>query len=315
MPRNQSTNAKRARAAGGKYTAALRAEQQASAPPVLVPITSTWCEPGCDGSPHPGASCKSWEPCWDSLRHGRATAMDRDTASRAFAAYQAASLPGERPESLVKRFLDRPPFESAQWLLKLIYAMLLEDQPELTPDPRKLRAAVETADLAGVDEAMQPLDRAAVALLDHDPDHWWKTVHPRLTAFAERILDDPAFEVEFCDVTVLYRRQRTLKLAERWLKAQVERRNWDGYMERESIIWHQMQPALAAVLTERAGGYSREATVEVDGTPMRVVASIWGPDGPPIAYQVVPMTSSGWVLDRVRVDAAAVTAPGSSVAS
>ncbi|MFD1051704.1 hypothetical protein ACFQ1S_42190, partial [Kibdelosporangium lantanae] len=72
-------------------------------------------------------------------------------------------------------------------------------------------------------------------------------MHPRLTAFAERILDDPAFEVEFCDVTVLYRRQRTLKLAERWLKAQVERRNWDGYMERESIIWHQMQPALAAV--------------------------------------------------------------------
>jgi hypothetical protein len=310
MPRNQSTAAQRARAAGGKYTEALRAEQEhqeLGEPPVLVPITTTWCEPGCDGSPHAGASCKSWEPRWDSLVLDRLAATDRDSVSRAYAAYQAASLPNERVDSLTKRFLDEWPSSSA-WLVGLVYAMLLEEQPELTPDVRELRAAVEAADVAGVDLLMQPLDRAAVALLDPEADHWWNTAHPRITAFAHRVVDDPDFELDFHDVTVLFRRQRTITLAQRWIAAQVERRNSDGYMEREVVPWYRLQPALAAVLTSQTGGFSHGDVVGVDGKPMRVVTGVWGRSGPPIAYKVVPTIPTILGRDMVRVDAAEVEA-------
>lgn len=61
------------------------------------------------------------------------------------------------------------------------------------------------------------------------------------------------------------------------------------------------------MLAEHAAGHRRGAIVEVDGQQMRVVASVWGPAGPPIGYHVVPASSSGWLLDWVRVDADAVS--------
>ncbi|MEQ0560765.1 hypothetical protein ABJI51_16890 [Amycolatopsis sp. NEAU-NG30] len=278
-----------------KRAVELRISQQ---PPVLIPITSTWCDPGCDGSPHPGATCRTWYPFLHSRPVG------------AFDVCQAAALPGDRVRSLCHRFTDGRQFGAGgiapTWLLALIYAMLLDEQPELAPDPRRLRDAVNAGDLSAVDMLMQPLDRAAVDLVHPDTDRWWNATHPRLTAFAARVLDDPATQEDTqpWDVTVLEHRNRVTTLAQRWEQAQKERRNWHGYLEREALVWNMLKDPLDAVLLAQAGGHARDTPVDVDGRRMRIILPIWGPAGPPVAYDVKPVDAPVHNFDLERCDAA-----------
>lgn len=305
MPRNQSTAAKRARTAGGKYTAALREQQDLGGPPRLIPITSTWCEPGCDGSPHPGASCRSWDP----INFGQATVPG------AFDTCQAADLPRGRVRSLDYRFLREDQYTRvlrSEWWLGLIYAMVLDEQPELTPDPVALRAACEANDIATVDILMGPLDRAAVQIVGApDTDRWHEVERPRVETFVERTLSEDGpharyvrGEIETWDITVRERLHDATQLAERWHKAFEKKRNWDGYMACEGVIWHEPQKALDMVLLTHTAGHAIGTDVEVDGQQVHVRAAIWGSAGPPVAYWVLPAKQRHRsMFDWVRIDA------------
>lgn len=138
---------------GISYTAARRClagagdqEHQEPRPPVAVPIASSPCPEGCDGSGHPGTASWAWRPA------------DVKGAVR-WEVRRAAELPGGRAEQLTER-VERPRQKSPsgrwsachswedRWLLALVYAMLTDQRFELLPDRARLWAAVEADDLA-----------------------------------------------------------------------------------------------------------------------------------------------------------------------
>lgn len=310
MPRNQSTAAQRARQAGGKYTKTLRAENAIRTPPVLVPITSTWCEPCCDGTPHPGASCKSWSPF----------EFGQPTVAGEFDVCQAAGLPRSRVWSLGDRFApnnQHGPNLRAPWFFALLYAMLLDEQPELVPDPRALRAAVELGDMAAVDLLMASLDRAAVRLIGAvHVDQWRDVTQPRIEAFVKRTLSDDGpharylnGDIETWDITVREQLHDAVTLAERWQQSFTPTRNWDGYMGREGIIWHEPQKALDSVLLMHTGGHLINSVIEVDDERLRIRAAEWGAEGPPVAYWTEPAEHGRSLYNWARVDADRCPAP------
>lgn len=272
---------------GISYAAARRrlAEQDQSPatelpdePPRLYPIVMTPCVHGCDGTPHPGYVCETWHPFTN--RGNPRTSWDTS---------QAASLPNRRAQSLTDRFREKPAYgyhADDTWVLALTYAMLLDEEPETAPDPHQLRAAVEADDIAAVDALMQPLDLAAVRLLDMPIKEWHTIGHARLHAWATRVTtpepDDPAW-----DMTLIEYESRCFKLAERFLKSQEERRNYDGYMETESVSWWFSAPFLTELLRQTRGGHPRGTQVRLpDGRPALVYGLEWGQDGPPVAYRV-----------------------------
>lgn len=269
------------------YTAARRrlaeqdpgpAAEPLSEPPRLYPIVTTPCDHGCDGTPHPGYVCETWHPF-----------TNRGNARTSWDTCQAASLPGRRADSLAHRFREKPQYGYSQdqsWVLAAAYAMLLDEQPELAPDPHQLRTAVEADDLASVDRLMHPLDLAAVRLLGCPIKEWWTTGHRRLQAWATRVTtveaDEPAW-----DMTLIEYDSRCFKLAERFLKSQVERRGYDGYMETEHVSWWFSVPFLTELLHRQFGGLALRTQVRLpDGRPALVCAVEWADDGSPVAYRV-----------------------------
>ncbi|MDX2692170.1 hypothetical protein [Streptomyces ipomoeae] len=272
---------------GISYTAARRrltepdpgpAAEPLSEPPRLYPIVTTPCTHGCDGTPHPGYVCETWHPF-----------TSRGNARTSWDTCQAASLPGRRADSLSHRFREKPQYGYSQdqsWVLAAVYAMLLDEQPELAPDPHRLRAAVEADDLAAVDRLMHPLDLAAVRLLGCPIKEWWATGHPRLQAWATRVTTTEADEPAW-DMTLIEYDSRCFKLAERFLKSQEERRNYNGYMETEHVSWWFSVPFLTELLRRQFGGLALRTHVRLpDGRPALVSAVEWADDGAPAAYRV-----------------------------
>ncbi|MFH8813036.1 hypothetical protein ACH4GZ_38555 [Streptomyces hygroscopicus] len=270
---------------GISYTAARRrladqgpADEALDEPPRLYPIVTTPCTHGCDGTPHPGYVCETWHPF-----------NNRGNPLTSWATCQAASLPGRRAISLADRFQEKPQYGYSQdqsWVLAAVYAMLLDEEPETVPDPHRLRAAVEADDIAAVDALMQPLDLAAVRLLGAPIEEWHTTGFPRLRAWATRVTttepDEPAW-----DMALIEYNSRCLKLAERFLKSQEERRNYNGYMETEPVSWWFSVPFLTEMLRQTRGGHPLGTRVRLtDGRPALVYGLGWGQAGPPVAYRV-----------------------------
>lgn len=272
---------------GISYTAARRrlaepdpgpAAEPLDEPPRLYPIVMTPCTHGCDGTPHPGYVCESWHPF-----------TSRGNARTSWDTCQAASLPNRRAQSLTDRFREKPQYgysHDQSWVLAAVYAMLLDEQPELAPDPHRLRAAVEADDLAAVDRLMHPLDLAALRVVGGPITEWHTTGYPRLLAWATRVTtpepDDPAW-----DMTLIEYESRCFKLAERFLKSQEERRNYNGYMETERVSWWFSAPFLTELLRQQFGGLARGTQVRLpDGRPALVSAVECADDGTPAAYRV-----------------------------
>lgn len=273
---------------GISYTAARRrlaepdpgpAAEPLDEPPRLYPIVTTPCDHGCDGTPHPGYVCETWapfKPIGGSPRTSWATC-------------QAASLPGRRADSLADRFREKPQYGYSQdqsWVLAAVYAMLLDEQPELAPDPHQLRTAVEADDLPAVDRLMHPLDLAALRVLGGPIKDWHTTGYPRLHAWATEVTttepDEPAW-----DMTLIEYSSRCFKLADRFLKSQEERRGYDGYMETEHVSWWFSAPFLTELLRQQFGGLALRTQVRLpDGRPALVCAVEWADDGTPTAYRV-----------------------------
>lgn len=271
------------------YTAARRRLQEqdqnpagepADEPPRLYPIVMTPCTHGCDGSPHPGYVCETWSPFKPIGGSPRTS----------WATCQAASLPNGRAQSVANRFREKPQYGYSQdqsWVLAAVYAMLLDEQPELAPDPHRLRTAVEADDLAAVDRLMHPLDLAALRVIGGPIKEWGATGYPRLHAWAVRVTtpepdDEPAW-----DMTLIEYESRCFKLAERFLKSQEERRNYNGYMETESVSWRFSEPFLAELLRQHFGGLAARTQVRLpDGRPVLVCAVERADDGAPVAYRV-----------------------------
>ncbi|MFJ2202398.1 hypothetical protein [Streptomyces violaceusniger] len=291
---------------GISYTAARRrlaepypgpAAESVSEPPRLYPIVTTPCDHGCDGTPHPGYVCETWTP-FNPIGSSPRTS---------WATCQAAHLPSGRSQSLTDRFREKPEYgyhPDYTWVLALVYALLLDEEPETAPDPHQLRAAVEADDLAAVDSLMQPLDFAAVRLLGAPIDEWHATSFPRIHAWATKVstteLDEPRW-----DMALLEYNSRCLKLAERWLESQKERRNYNGYMEAERIYWWFSEPFLTTLLMQQVGGHPRGSEVQLgDGRRVTIRGVHWGETGrPPAAYEVREVGAPPFPLDNPHVGA------------
>ncbi|WP_199828378.1 hypothetical protein [Streptomyces sp. XY533] len=207
---------------------------------------------------------------------------------------RAAELPGGRAEQLAQRAEREDGTQSGRWasfharetrwLLALVYALLTDERPELVPDRARLQAAVEADDLAAVDAAMEPLDRAAARLMTKVPAVWWGEVKPRLDAYADAVESDGRDltawqEVESRHVVGL--------LVARWRKAWVPVRTGTGYLDSPGVLWIAVKGWLDARLVEEHGGHSPGARVRLrDGRPAVVYAVEWGEEGPPVAYRV-----------------------------
>ncbi|MET9676412.1 hypothetical protein ABZY68_25455 [Streptomyces sp. NPDC006482] len=207
---------------------------------------------------------------------------------------RAAELPGGRAEELAKR-AERErgdgtssgrwaSFHAAEdrWLLALVYAMLTDERPGLVPDRERLRVAVEANDLAAVDTAMEPLDRAAARLLTKVPAVWWGEVKPRLDTYADAVESD---DRELTTRQELDARHVVGRLVERWRKAWVPVRNYNGYMESPGVMWLSAKRWLDARLLQEHGGHGARVRLR-DGRPAVAYAAEWGEEGPPVAYRV-----------------------------
>nr|WSX54165.1 hypothetical protein OG409_37800 [Streptomyces sp. NBC_00974] len=272
---------------GISYTAARRRLAQTEAhqePSPFLRTTGQPCPAGCEGSGHPGTVCWSWRP-EDS----------RDMAR--WAVLRSAELPGGRAEQVAQRAEDAEAKTSGpaqwarfrgwgeRWLLALVYAMLTDQQPEVRPDPARLRAAVEADDLAGVDAVMEPLDRAAARLLTKDSERWWRETKPRLDAYAAAVAADDSYPSTWQEVET---RSALDRLVERWRRAwEVTERNMHGVLEAPGVLWPAAKGQLDAFLVSRHGGHAPKAQVRLtDGRPVLVVAAEWEEAGPPVAYLV-----------------------------
>ncbi|MFE9783651.1 hypothetical protein ACFYPA_36600 [Streptomyces sp. NPDC005775] len=274
---------------GISYTAARRRlagavdqEQQEPRPPVVAPLTSRPCPEGCEGSGHPGTVCWSWRPA--DVKGGARWEVRR-----------SAELPGGRAEQLAQRADGaRHKTQGARWasfhawedrwLLALVYAMLTDQQPELLPDRARLRAAVETDDLAAVDAAMEPLDRAAARLMTKVPEVWWSEVKPLLNTYADAVENDDRELTTWQEIDA---RDVVDRLVDRWRTAWVPVRNHRGYMDPPGVLWSGPKGWLDALLVGQHGGHAPGARVRLtDGRPALVYAVEWGEAGPPVAYRV-----------------------------
>ncbi|WP_225629594.1 hypothetical protein [Streptomyces werraensis] len=276
---------------GISYTAARRRlaravdqEHQESRPPVAVPIVSTPCPEGCDGSGHPGTVCWAWRPA------------DVKGAVR-WEVRRAAELPGGRAEQLAERE-ERPRQKTPgaqwsayhswedRWLLALVYAMLTDQRSELLPDRARLRAAVEADDLAAVDALMEPLDRAAARLMTKVPAVWWGEVKPTLDAYADAVESDDR-DLMTLSWREVEERHVVGRLVDRWRKAWVPVQKSNGYWDPPGVMWLSAKEWLDARLVDQHGGHAPGARVRFgDGRPAVVYAVEWGEDGPPVAYRV-----------------------------
>ncbi|MGW3910518.1 hypothetical protein ACWEBX_03185 [Streptomyces sp. NPDC005070] len=268
---------------GISYTAARRrlVDDRQEPPPVAYRTVGAPCPEGCDGSMHPGSVCWLWRPA--DLK-----------GSVSWSVRRSAELSGGRAEQVAQRGEDVDPKTQSgrwarshscedRWLLALAYAMLADQRPELRPDRAALRAAVEADDLAAVDAAVEPLDRAAARLLTKVPAQWWGEVKPRLDAYADDVKAD-TWE------------PRTWREIDEWhvVGRLVERggrrgsvRNHNGYMDPPGVLWLAPKGWIDRILVEQLGGYAPGARVRLaDGRPAVVYAVEWGEGGPPLAYRV-----------------------------
>lgn len=247
------------------------AGQDQEAPPVAYLIASTVCPDDCDGSVHPtGVLCRTWRP--------------KDAKGCRWEVRQLASLPSGRAEEIARRNEPGSSFigRDATWLLALVYAMLTDQFPELRPDRAALRAAVEADDLAAVDAALEPLDRAAARLLTKVPAVWWGEVKPRLDAYADDVETDDRRMLTWQEVDD---RHDVGRLVEQWRRAWVPVRNGNGYMDAPGVMWLAPKGWLDEVLVEQHGGHLWRLRLP-DGRPATVYAAEWGEAGPPVAYRV-----------------------------
>lgn len=268
-----------AAAEGISYTAARRRlvhgrqeREDQERPPVAYLIANRVCPEGCDGSGHPGALCHAWRP--------------KDAKGCRWEVRAAATLPGGRAEEVARRYEPGSSFHGrdAAWLLALVYAMLTDQRPELRPDRAALRAAVEADDLAAVDAAVEPLDRAAARLLTKVPAVWWGEVKPRLDAYADAVEADDRdlMAMTWQEVDELHAVGR---LVERWRRAWVPVQNGNGYWDPPGVMWLAPKGWVDELLVAQHGGTLDRVRL-ADGRPATVYAAEWGEDGPPVAYRV-----------------------------
>lgn len=275
---------------GISYTAARRRlaagpvdqKHQEPQPPVAIMTTSSPCPEGCDGSGHPGTACWAWRPA------------DATNGTR-WEVRRAAELPGGRADQVMRRHEEARENASsrwarfhaweAKWLLALVYAMLTDQQPELRPDPARLRAGVEADDLAAVDALMEPLDRAAARLMTKVPAVWWGEVKPRIDTYADAVESD---DRELRTWQEIDARHVVGRLVDQWRRTwEPTARNASGVLEAPGVMWFAVKGWLDALLVDRHGGHAPGARVRFgDGRPALVYAVEWGEDGPPVAYRV-----------------------------
>jgi len=267
---------------GISYTAARRRlvdgrqeDREQEGPPVAYLIASTVCPEDCDGSVHPtGVLCREWRP--------------KDAKGCRWEVRQSAALPSGRAEEIARRYEPRSPYGASYpgaddaWLLALVYAMLTDQSPELRPDRSALRAAVEADDLAAVDAALEPLDRAAARLLTKVPPVWWGEVKPRLDAYANDVETDDRRMLTWQEVD---ERHIVGRLVEQWRRTWVPVRNGNGYMDAPGVMWLSPKGWVDQVLVAQHGGYLSYVRL-ADGRPATVYAAEWGEAGPPVAYRV-----------------------------
>ncbi|NEE39435.1 hypothetical protein G3M53_80315 [Streptomyces sp. SID7982] len=257
--------------------AAAETDQEPT-PPRLYPIARAVCAAECDGTAHPGALCRPWQP--EDSKHIR------------YEVRRAAKLPNGRAGELCERFEPPAPGYSggsffareATWLLALVYAMLTDQHPELRPGRAELRAAVEADDQAAVDAVMEPLDRAAARLLTKVPDRWWGEVKPLLDAYADFVETDDRDVLTWQEAD---ERHDVGRLVDKWRRAWTESRNHNGYMEAPGVLWLAPKGWLDDLLVEQHGGHGDGARVRLtDGRPAIVYAAEWNEAGAPVAYRI-----------------------------
>ncbi|MFJ5851273.1 hypothetical protein [Streptomyces sp. NPDC092903] len=274
---------------GISYTAARRRldEQQPDHEWRVLPAVA--CATRCDSSPHPGYACRAWRP--------------QDAKHADFYLRRAAELPSGRARHIAETTgcATGHRSEDTVLLLALVYAWLADSKPQLLR-PAELRAAVEAGDQAAVDAALEPLDRAAARWLSKHPEHWWKHLKPRISAYLAS-LDDREFPHDMIEADWL---GEVGRLARRWDRAWVEYTNYNGYPDQDGVSWMGAKEAIDLHLTARHGGHNPGTDVRLhDGRPVRVVEAEWDLSGPPVAYwavALVPRALDGRLISSLSTD-------------
>lgn len=273
------------------YTAARRrltAEAGPVAGRVFRMTVAAVCPVDCDGSGHSKFACRRWTPT-DA----------KDVAS--WEVREAAGLPDGRASSIERR-CGRGLNSSVlnhRWALALVYAMLTDQHPDLSPDEAALRAAVEADDLAAVDVLMEPLDRAVRQLVTENHEQWWDVAKPRLDAYVEAVEADDRWPETWAEAEYANRLER---LTAKWHQAWTEYRDWDGYPTRNGVTWYSLRSDMDSFLTARLGGHAPGTRVRLAAGRLAVVwAPVWSETGAPTAYRVrlLKPAPPGSMLDLV----------------
>lgn len=286
---------------GVSYVAARRAltgEPAVPETPLRAEVPCDLVNPFCyalGGRNHPGRTCWRWEHLDDWELRATVSYDTRSSADlvrgRAHAVYYRTSKTFEPATRVYGSSLGR-----AEWVLGLVYAILLAEQPELDPGWTALWDAVLADDLAAVDALCEPLDRAAMSFLNVDADTWWKGSKLRIDAAVQRVLarveGTPAKErhwEEVLDVPAARRwawEQMIWAEAERWGKAfALDHVDSDGFPQYNSVAWLDPGQRIDAFLVQRYDGYPKYTRVQLaDGQVGLVFGAQWRESGAPKAY-------------------------------
>lgn len=181
-------------------------------------------------------------------------------------------LAGGGPQSRVWLLRERYGRRSAhgtERFLHLLYGAALWANPGLLPGEEEIAAAVEDADLAAIDAAYLPLDRAALDLL-HRPT-WQNGVEPYITHLTQN--------------AAMARQALHQGNAAYWHEAHRTYRDIDGYPTSQGFPFLSAQALLEAAVISVTGGYSPKSRVRLhDGRTAVIDSARWTRDGAPDHY-------------------------------
>ncbi|MEU7597298.1 hypothetical protein AB0B79_30340 [Streptomyces sp. NPDC039022] len=152
--------------------------------------------------------------------------------------------------------------------LQLLYGAALWTEPGLLPDEEEIAAAVADADLAAIDVAYLPLDRAALDIL-HRPT-WQDKVEPYITHLTQNEKNRQALH----QANYVY-----------WHEAARTYLDIDGYLTSRGFPFLTTEALLEAAVISVTGGYPPKSTVRLhDGRTAVIDSARWTRDGAPDHY-------------------------------
>jgi hypothetical protein len=241
----------------------------------------------------------------DAYRQWLIACRDRRSFDeRVQAARRAAELPSGRAWHLAERF---PPTrgeagtgtgllyhgERRQDALALLYLVVAHESPGLVPDVGDLAWIAELGEETALDIACGELDRMARLLLDEDRPGLWPRIESALAASATK----HSWQA----------REEAVRLRDAYRAMMTTQHGSDGEPLVTGPPLDGVRNVLDAVLVVGDDGHAPGTRVRLLVPPEQhqtatIVAAVWGPAGPPIAYEVLrDRTAPAVVVDPDRL--------------